>query len=320
MSVPTEKTPALTVRDVLDGAVARLKRAGLSYGHGTTNERDEAVYLVLHALRLPLDRLTPVLERKLTAAERRRIERLVARRIAERLPAAYLTREAWLGEHRFYVDSRVIVPRSYIAELLRERLRPWVIHPSRVRRVLDLCTGSGCLAILAALAFPRARVDAADISSDALAVAHRNVIAYGLRARVRIVQSDLFAALSGVHYDIILSNPPYVTAPAMRALPAEYRHEPVLALAGGKDGLSVVKSIVAQAAAHLTADGLLVVETGHSRSRVERAYPRLPFIWPETSGGDDCVFLLEGRDLVRAVQPARRPRSATQRVSASRRD
>jgi ribosomal protein L3 glutamine methyltransferase len=301
--------------------VARFKHARVVFGHGTTNAWDEAVYLVLHALGLPLERLTPVLDRRLTPAERRRIERLLDRRIVERLPAAYLTREAWLGEHRFYVDRRVIVPRSYIAELLRERLRPWVMRPARVRRVLDLCAGSGCLAILATLAFPGARVDAADVSSAALTVARRNVASYDLAQRVRLVRSNLFEALSGSRYDLIITNPPYVAADAMRALPREYRHEPSLALAGGKDGLALIRAILSAARDHLTPNGLLIVETGHNRPRVERAFPRLPFIWPQTSGGDDCVFVAECRDLVPELPRAARPKRSTRRaLSGSRRE
>jgi ribosomal protein L3 glutamine methyltransferase len=297
----------LTVREVVTEAAARFKRARLSFGHGTTNAWDEAVYLVLHALREPLDRLAPLLERPLTAAEGKRVERLVAGRIGDRQPAAYLTREAWLGDHRFYVDRRVLIPRSFIAELLRERLRPWIMRPARVKRVLDLCTGSGCLAILAALAFPRARVDAADISLRALQVARRNIAAYRLSRRIRLVRSDVFRALAGQRYDLIISNPPYVADAAMRRLPMEYRCEPGLALHGGVDGLAFVRRILGEAGAHLARRGLLVMETGHNRPVVERAFPRLPFIWPETSGGDDCVLVLERQELDAAfplVHPA----------------
>ncbi len=307
------------MREILDDAVARFRRGRLAFGHGTTNAWDEAVYLVLHALRLPLDRLTPVLERHLTVAERRRVEHLIERRVKERVPASYLTHEAWLGEHRFYVNRKVIVPRSYIAELLRERLEPWVTRPARVRRVLDLCTGSGCLAILAALAFPQAKVDASDISASALKAASRNVATYRLGCRIRLIKSDLFDALAHARYDVILANPPYVPATTMHRMPAEYRHEPALALAGGADGLAFVRAILAQAAPHLTCKGLLIVETGHYRPRVERSFPRTPFIWPETSGGDDCVFVVERRDLPSpaVAEPLHPKRSTTRGPSAS---
>ena len=286
-----------TLGALLDTACARLKNARLAYGHGTTNARDEAAWLLLHALKLPLDTLTPYLGRAVTAAERRRVLQLVEKRIRRRVPAAYLLHEAWLGDHRFYVDERVIVPRSFIAELLRERLSPWLVRPHRVRNVLDLCTGSGCLAVIAAEAFPKAHVDAVDISRDALAVARRNVAAYRLRSRVRLLHSDMFSAVANQRYDLIIANPPYVPAAALRALPREYRHEPKLALAGGKDGLDFVRVLLQQAAHYLTPNGLLVVEVGHRRKQVEAAFPDLPFVWPLTSGGDDCVFILERRDL-----------------------
>jgi ribosomal protein L3 glutamine methyltransferase len=215
----------------------------------------------------------------------------------ERRPAAYLTREAWLGEFRFYVDERAIVPRSFIAELLRDALAPWIRDAQRVRSVLDLCTGSGCLAVLAAHFFAKARVDAVDLSAAALQVARRNVKDYKLTKRVRLVKSDLFGGLAGKRYDLIVSNPPYVKAESMRALPREYRCEPRLALAGGRDGLDLVRRMLAQAAAHLNPSGLLVVEIGHNRRTLEKAYPRLPFIWLDTSAGEDYVFMLQREDL-----------------------
>jgi len=219
---------------------------------------------------------------------------LIEARVRTRKPLAYLLREAWLGDHRFYVDERVLVPRSFIAELLRERLRPWVSRP--VRRALDLCTGSGCLAILVALTFRRARVDATDISRGALAVARRNVKTYGLGRRVRLVKTDLFP--QPAPYDLIVANPPYVGAAAMRKLPTEYRSEPRIALAGGADGLAFVRRILAEARDFLQPGGWLVAEVGHNRRGVERAFPRLPFVWPETSAGNDCVFLLQREDLI----------------------
>jgi len=281
---------------VLDAA-ARLERAGVSFGHGTTNAIDEAAWLVLHALGLPVDQLGPYLDLAVDADRARAAGALVAKRIRTRKPAAYLLKEAWLGPHRFYVDERVIVPRSFIAELLRPRLVPWVRDPARVRSALDLCTGSGCLAILAALAFPKAHVDAADLSPDALAVAARNVADYRLGKRVRLVESDLFAALDGRAYDLIVSNPPYVTAAAMRKLPEEYLREPEMALASGRDGLAHTRAILAQAKRHLNPGGLLVVEIGHNRRALERAFPRLAFEWPAVSAGAGFVFLLRRESL-----------------------
>jgi ribosomal protein L3 glutamine methyltransferase len=276
---------------VLDAA-ARLERAGVSFGHGTTNAIDEAAWLVLHALGLPVDQLGPYLDLAVDAERARAAAALVARRIRTRKPAAYLLKEAWLGPNRFYVDERVIVPRSFIAELLRPRLVPWIKDPARVRAALDLCTGSGCLAILAALAFPKAHVDAADLSPDALAVAARNVADYRLGKRVRLVESDLFGALEGRTYDLIVSNPPYVTAAAMRKLPEEYLREPEMALASGRDGLAHTRVILAQAVHHLNPGGLLVVEIGHNRKALERAYPLLAFAWPPVSAGEGFVFVL----------------------------
>ncbi len=212
-----------------------------------------------------------------------------------RRPLAYLIHEAWLGDHRFYVDERVVVPRSFIAELLRDGLRPWLTRP--VHRALDLCTGSGCLAILLALTFPKATVDASDVSRATLAVARKNVRAYRLSRRVRLVQADLFSGIRRAQYDLIVSNPPYVGAAAMRKLPPEYRREPRLALAGGPDGLAFVRRILDGATEFLRPGGWLVVEVGHNRRRVERAFPRIPFLWAEVSAGDDCVFLLQREDL-----------------------
>ena len=282
-------------------AERQLRAAGVSFGHGTTNAWDEAVYLVLHALRLPLDDLAGVAQRPVTAAKRAAIARLLTARIHCRTPAAYLTREAWLGEHRFYIDPRAIVPRSFIAELLGEP-SPLLPPLPRVRRALDLCTGSGCLAILMALACPQAAVDALDLSAAALAVARRNVAAYRLGRRLRLARSDLFAALGGQRYDLIVSNPPYVTDAAMRRLPMEYRREPALALAGGHDGLDLVRRILAAAPSHLTARGVLVLEVGHARARVEQAFPGLEAWWPQTSGGDDCVLVADRAGITRAIR------------------
>ena len=288
-----------TLRDWLRFAVTRFTQSKLAFGHGFDNAYDEAAYLLLHALALPLDLLEPFLDARLTAAERTDLAVLMTRRIDERVPAAYLTHEAWLGEFRFYVDERVIIPRSFIAELLPDGLAPFVPDREAVRSVLDLCTGSGCLAVLLAHAFPSADVDAADISSDALAVAQRNVSEYGLADRINLIRSDLFDNLPGKSYDLIVSNPPYVTARAMEALPREYRHEPALALAGGDDGLDAVRTILAAAPRFLEPDGLLIVEIGHNRDATEAAFPRMPFVWLETASSTDSVFLLTREDLIR---------------------
>ena len=285
----------LTVGAIFRDTVRRFERAGLHYGHGTRNARDDAAWLILHTLRLPPVELRPHLKRVLTPAERRRIRALVERRVRERVPVAYLVHEAWLGDYSFYVDSRVIVPRSFIAELAREGFKPWLQRP--VRRALDLCTGSGCLAVLLAERFPATRVDASDVSVAALAVARRNVSRYRLGRRIRLVRSDLFAGLYDCRYDLIVSNPPYVKASSMRTLPSEYRHEPRGALAGGADGLDLARRILAEARAHLAPGGLLVCEIGHNKRALERAFPTLPFVWLETSAGAEHVFLLEREGL-----------------------
>ena len=294
------KAPARlkTVRHWLDRTVDRFNEAGLYFGHGSTNPHDEAAYLLRHTLKLPLDDLDSVLDRQLTPAEVESLEGLVRRRVDERIPAAYLTREAWLGAFRFYVDERAIVPRSYIAELLHDELVPWISDDQPIDRALDLCTGSGCLAILLALAFPDAEVDATELSAAALEVAARNVSEYGLRDRVHLLHGDLFAGLSG-RYDLIVSNPPYVNRESMENLPQEHRAEPHIALAGGEDGLDIVRRLLAQAGAHLNEGGVLIVEIGHNRDVLEQAFPKLPFTWLETSGGDGFVFLLTAAELRR---------------------
>jgi len=287
----------ITLRDWLRFAVSRFNEAKLFFGHGSDNAFDEAAYLILHTLHLPLERLEPFLDASLTHDEAEQVKAILSRRVLERIPAAYLTHEAWLGEHRFYVDERVIVPRSFIAELLPEQLAPWVENPDEVSRALDLCTGSGCLAILAALAFPQAEVDAVDVSKDALDVAAKNVADYGLNDRVELLESDMFAALNGRRYDLILSNPPYVNAESVAALPPEYQAEPALALGSGADGLDATRQILAQAKTHLNPGGLLVVEIGHNRDALEAAYPKLPFTWLDTESGDHFVFMLRREDL-----------------------
>ncbi|HET7833251.1 MAG TPA: 50S ribosomal protein L3 N(5)-glutamine methyltransferase [Gallionella sp.] len=287
-----------TVRDCLRFSVSRFNEGKLFFGHGSENAYDEAAYLILHTLHLPLDRLEPFLDATLTHTELYEVLNIIERRVGQRLPAAYLTNEAFLGEFSFYVDERVIVPRSFIAELLREQLAPWIPEPEAIGSVLDLCTGSGCLAILAAHAFPYAEVDGVDLSPDALAVAQRNVADYGLQDRVQLVESDLFTALDGRKYDLIISNPPYVDAASVAALPPEYLQEPKLALGSGTDGLDATRIILQHAADHLTDNGILVVEIGHNRDVLEAAYPDLPFTWLDVSAGDQFVFMLHRNDLL----------------------
>jgi len=283
-----------TVAAAFRRTVAQLRAARLYYGHGTHDARDEAAFLILHVLGLAPQALAQQASTRLSATQARRLRALVERRTRTRLPAAYLVHEAWLGELRFYVDRRVIVPRSFIAEMLRDRLVPWLRHP--IRRVLDLCTGSGCLAILASHAFPRARIDASDASRSALAVARRNLVLHAMQRRIRLVHADLFSALGRRRYDLIVCNPPYVRAASMRRLPAEYRHEPRRALAGGVDGLDLVHRILREAPRHLTPQGVLVCEIGHNQAALERAYPRTPFLWPGTSAGTGHVFVLARED------------------------
>jgi len=288
----------VTVRDWIRHAVSRFGAAGLAFGHGSANAYDEACYLVLHSLHLPQDRSEAFLDARLLPDERTKLAQVLARRVDERVPAAYLTHEAWLGDFRFYVDPRVIVPRSFIAEAIPDGLHPFVGDPERVTAALDLCTGSGCLAILLAHAYPNAEIDAADISSEALAVAQRNVSDYELAGRINLIRSDLFGNLPGKCYDLIVCNPPYVTTAAMEGLPPEYRHEPALALAGGDDGMDAVRVILAQAPRYLAPDGVLVVEIGHNRALAEAAFPRMPFVWLATRGAEDGVFLLHRDALV----------------------
>ena len=291
------KTELFTVRDYIRYAVSRFNAAGLFFGHGSDNAWDEAVYLTLHTLNLPLDRLEPFLDARLLPHEREPLLDIYTRRCQDRLPAAYLTHEAWLGEHRFYVDDRVIVPRSFIAELLDEQLAPWIDDPWAIESALDLCTGSGCLAILTALAFPNAEVAAVDLSPDAIAVAERNVADYSLYDRIELIQSDAFQNLAGRKFDLIVSNPPYVNAESVARLPPEYLHEPELALGSGDDGLDFTRIILREARKHLTDHGILIVEIGHNRDALEAAYPTLPFTWLDTAAGDEYVFLLHAADL-----------------------
>jgi ribosomal protein L3 glutamine methyltransferase len=290
-----------TLRDWLRFAVTRFGEAKVAFGQGLTNAYDEAAYLLLHSLHLPLDQLEPFLDARLTQREREMLAHLFARRIDERVPAAYITHEAWLGDFRFYVDERVLIPRSFIAELIPDGLAPFVGDADGVTATLDLCTGSGCLAILLAHAYPTADVDAVDISSDALAVALHNVSDYGLGDRINLIRSDLFTNLADKSYDLIISNPPYVTALAMEELPPEFRHEPQLALAGGDDGLDAVRTILQDAPRFLNPGGKLVVEIGRNRAAAEAAFPRVPFVWLDATSGADCVFLVQREDLLAAT-------------------
>jgi ribosomal protein L3 glutamine methyltransferase len=285
-----------TLGDIFRFAVRRFRAARLAYGHGTTNARDEAAFLVLEGLRLPIDRLDPYLELRPTAAERARLLTLIDARVSLRLPAPYLVGAAYMHGVRFHADRRALIPRSFIGDMLADGVLP-VGDPRRVRRVLDLCTGSGCLAILAALTFPRARVDAADLSAGALALARRNVASHRLDDRIALHRGDLFAPLGGRRYDLILTNPPYVDERAMMRLPPEYRHEPRMALAAGDDGLDLVRRILAEAPRHLSRDGGLICEIGRGRRRLEAAFPRLPFLWLDTEQSEGEVFWLSARDL-----------------------
>jgi ribosomal protein L3 glutamine methyltransferase len=287
----------ISVRDWLRYAVSRFNAANLFFGHGSSNAFDEAAYLILHTLHLPLDRLEPFLDARLLPAEAKEIAHILERRITERLPAPYLTHEAWLQGYRFFVDERVIVPRSFLAPMILEHMQPWLPDPENVFRALDLCTGSGCLAVLLAEAFPDADIDAVDLSPDALEVAQRNVNDYGLEERISLYQGDLFTPLADMTYDLIISNPPYVNADSVAALPPEYRHEPALALGSGIDGLDATRAILSKAAQHLNPGGLLVVEIGHNREELEAAYPDLELIWPELEGGADTVFIITREQL-----------------------
>lgn len=274
----------------------RFRAARLCYGHGTENARDEAAYLVLGALGIPFDCEAQRLDQTVTPARAARLEKLVQRRVRERVPVAYLLGEAWFAGLPFHVNQHVLVPRSPIAELILDRFEPWW-QGGRVRRILDIGTGSGCIAVACALAFPRAHVDAADVSAQALAVARRNARRHGVTGRVRCVRSDVYSGLAGRRYDLIVSNPPYVPARHWRHLPGEYLHEPRLGLEAGRDGFDVVRRILAGAAAHLSPRGILVVEVGAGVKALMRAFPRLPFTWPDFEHGGDGVFLLRREEL-----------------------
>ncbi|MCK7548547.1 50S ribosomal protein L3 N(5)-glutamine methyltransferase [Marinobacter koreensis] len=288
-----------TVRDYLRFASSRFAASSLFFGHGTDNVWDEAVQLVMRSLHLPLENNTLFLDARLTREERTLIVDRINRRVNERVPLAYLLGEAWFMGMPFNVDERVLVPRSPIGELLENGLQPW-LGDTPVTRVLDLCTGSGCIGIGAAMVFDEAEVDLSDISEDALAVAESNIELHGVGDRVRTVKSDVFASVTG-KYDVILSNPPYVDAQDLASMPEEYRHEPELGLAAGQDGLDIAHRILAGAADHLTENGLLIVEVGNSWVALDEAYPELPFTWLEFENGGDGVFLLRAEDLRQAL-------------------
>jgi len=288
-----------TPRDLLRYAVTRFNTAKLFFGHGSAEAFDEAAYLILHTLKLPLDKLEPFLDAKLLQEEVLQVLAVIERRVSERVPAAYITNEAWLGSYNFYVDERVLVPRSFIAELIPNLFSPWVADPDGVENVLELCTGSGCLAIMLADAFPNALVDAVDVSKDALAVAERNIRDYKLNGRVNPIESDLYENVPFKKYDLIVSNPPYVNSDSMGKLPPEYMREPQIALAGGEDGMDLVRKIVDGAAERLTPEGVLVVEIGNEREYAEAAFGHLGLTWLTTSIGDDAVFLLTAEQLAK---------------------
>ena len=285
-----------TVRDFIRWGEACFKQAGLFFGHGTDNARDEAVWLIATTLRLPLDEVDTWMDNEASPAQKIAIDEILAKRIDTRKPAAYLLNEAWFAGRRFYVDERVIVPRSHIAEFIQERFQPW-IEAERVHSALDLCTGSGCIAVALAHAFPACQVDASDISNDALAVARINVEGHKLNGRVSLIQSNLFDALAGRRYDLIVTNPPYATNQEIAALPAEYHFEPELALAAGERGLDIIVRILAQAGAHLNADGIFVAEVGNSCAALQAQFSDVPFMWLTTSTGDESVFLLTAEQL-----------------------
>jgi len=285
-----------TIRDLLRWGASCFNQAGLSFGHGTDNVFDEALVLVSHALHLPLQFPENYLAANVTAEERDAALALIQQRIETRKPAAYLTHEAWFAGLPFYVDERVLVPRSPLAERIEHGFEPW-LQSEAIERVLDLCTGSGCIAIACAAHFENARVDAVDISDDALAIARRNVERHDLQDWVQVIKSDLFAAVEMRRYQMIISNPPYVSAEEMQQLPDEYRHEPEVGLAAGSAGLDVVIRILAQAANHLEADGILVVEVGNGRELLSKCFPDVPFLWLEFERGGHGVFLLDAQQV-----------------------
>lgn len=287
----------LTIRDVTRWAMTEMEKNSISLGHGTEDFWEEATFLVMRTLKLPFDRLQAFWEAHLTPEELEEVLCNIDLRVHMKKPVPYLIKEAWLSEHCFYVDERVLIPRSFIAELLEESLSPWIEDPESVTSVLDMCTGSGCLAILAAETFPNAKVTGADVSPDALDVAVINRKRFGMEDTLELVETDLFENLQGRKYDLIVSNPPYVTQAAMDALPKEYQHEPALALAAGVDGMDIMRRMMPVLADHLTENGIAVIEIGDGREAFEAIWPELPVTWLTTSGGDDMVFMVKAEDL-----------------------
>lgn len=294
--MPTNPTSSATVEELIQHGAALFEQAGLWFGHGSDNAVDDAAELAFFGAGLRHEDAAQAYSMQVTSAQREAVLELFRRRVEERIPAAYLTRRMWFAGHEFYVDERVLVPRSPIAELIERRFEPWVDHRS-IRRVLDIGTGSGCIAIASALALPDAQVDAADISPDALAVTATNIDRYDLQSRVRAVRADVFDGLGNQRYNVIVSNPPYVSDSEMAELPSEYGHEPDGGLRAGGDGLEVVRRILAGAAAHLESDGILIVEVGNSDEALIEAYPELPFTWLEFERGGGGVFLLAADQL-----------------------
>ena len=287
----------LTIRDVTRWAMTEMEKNSISLGHGTEDFWEEATFLVMRTLKLPFDRLQAFWEAHLTPEELEEVLCNIDLRVHMKKPVPYLIKEAWLSEHCFYVDERVLIPRSFIAELLEESLSPWIEDPESVTSVLDMCTGSGCLAILAAETFPNAKVTGADVSPDALDVAVINRKRFGMEDTLELVETDLFENLQGRKYDLIISNPPYVTQAAMDALPKEYQHEPALALGTGVDGMDIMRRMMPALADHLTENGIAVIEIGDGREAFEAIWPELPVTWLTTSGGDDMVFMVKAEDL-----------------------
>jgi len=287
-----------TIRDWLRFAVSQFENSDIFYGHGTDNSYDEAVWLIMSALHLPMETLNNFIDARLTKPERDKLAQFIEQRITKHTPTAYLLKEAWLQGFKFYVDERVLIPRSFIAELLANDLSPWVEFPEMIESAADICTGSGCLGVLLANSFPNAAIDVVDISQDAIDVCNINIAKYGLENQITAIKSDMFSALAGKKYDIIISNPPYVDAPSMAALPAEYQNEPQLALGSGTAGLDHTHTLLREAASYLNDDGLLIVEIGHNREALEAAYPNTIFNWLETSSGNASVFLLTKEQLI----------------------
>jgi ribosomal protein L3 glutamine methyltransferase len=290
----------LTIRDWIRYAVSQFEASDVFYGHGTDNGYDEAVWLIMSALHLPMDTLNNFLDARITKEERFKLVDFIEQRICKHTPTAYLLKEAWLQGLKFYVDERVLIPRSFIAELLAEGLSSWIEFPEMVESAADICTGSGCLGILLANVFPNAEVDVIDISQDAIDVANINIANYGLQGQITAIKSDMFSALKGKRYDLIISNPPYVDAPSMATLPQEYQNEPQLALGSGIAGLDHTHTILREAGNYLNNDGILIVEIGHNREALEAAYPNIIFNWLEVSSGNEFVFLLTKSQLIQA--------------------